>query len=174
MVPGTGNENGADIGFAPFVGKLCVIFLPLDNFGQKPLAIIRRLGIPPVADASGKCILAHAKALKHLGPGNASSHHFCQRDYGESEYVDLLLQFSAHQYPHLKRNSNSHSNTTNSVQSLINPKANTGQSFRPSRNSKDSFLLTASPLALPVQLAGLASESICYVVVVDIWQQWFV
>ncbi len=56
MVPGTGNENGADIGFAPFVGKLCVIFLPLDNFGQKPLAIIRRLGIPPVADASGKRI----------------------------------------------------------------------------------------------------------------------
>jgi len=34
--------------------------------------------------------------------------------------------------------------------------------------------VTASPLALPVQLAGLASESIRYVVVVDIWQQWFV
>lgn len=33
MVPGTGNENGADIDFAPFVGNLCVIFLPLDHFG---------------------------------------------------------------------------------------------------------------------------------------------
>ncbi len=150
MVPGTGNENGADGGFAPFVGKLCVIFLPLDNFGQKPLAIIRRLGIPPVADASGKCILAHAKALKHLGPGNARANHIGHGRYQVRRHAHVFAQFldgkfSAHQYPHLKRNSNSHSRITNSVQSLIKPKANTGQSLRPSRNSKDSFLLTASP-----------------------------